>query len=337
VPAEAIEANAELVHRGMPLDQVLRGVRIGHAWLHHALMTALDAVPEAVRGQEAHRVGGLLFAYADTHASRMAEEYVAERDRWQGSTEVARRRIVADLLAGRRIDTEEAAGTLGYHLSGHHLAFIIWARDLSAPAEAIYRFATRLVSAAGCDGWLAVPAVLSELWVWASWAARPPPGIVTDLRGLVTPPAGIQVTAGPVASGPQGVRRSHLGAQEASRVARMGDAGSWLCDYAQVRAVSLLTADLEHARWYVREVLGALSGADDRIRELRETLREYLVSGRSLPGAGERLQLARNTVGYRVRRAEEILGRPLDEDGWEIRLALEIAAVLPAGPAEQGG
>jgi DNA-binding PucR family transcriptional regulator len=117
----------------------------------------------------------------------------------------------------------------------------------------------------------------------------------------------------------------------------MGDAGSWLCDYAQVRAVSLLTADLEHARWYVREVLGALSGADDRIRELRETLREYLVSGRSLPGAGERLQLARNTVGYRVRRAEEILGRPLDEDGWEIRLALEIAAVLPAGPAEQGG
>src|SRR5687767_10290469 len=93
VPVEAVEGNAELVRRGVPLDLVLRGVRIGHARMHERLMDVIGAEPEPARTVESRRVGELLFSYADVHASRMAEEYIAERDRWQASTEAARRRI----------------------------------------------------------------------------------------------------------------------------------------------------------------------------------------------------------------------------------------------------
>ena len=60
-----------------------------------------DAQPEPVRRAESPRVTDLLFAHADTHASRLAEEYLAERARWEAGREPERRRNVADLLAGR--------------------------------------------------------------------------------------------------------------------------------------------------------------------------------------------------------------------------------------------
>jgi len=258
VPAETIEGNAELARRGVPLEQVLRGVRDGHARLHQALMTALDAEPEMVRVREAHRVGDLLFAYADTHASRMAQEYVAERDRWQGSTQAARRRIAEDLLAGRPVDPGAAAQTLGYRLDRHHQAFVIWDSDPGTPAEVMHTLATQLASASRSAGWLAIPADRSELWLWTGWTGPPGPALVAGMRDLLAPPPGLQVAAGPVSDGRDGFRRSHRGAQEAARIARTAAVGSgWLWDYAQLRAVTLLTADVEHARWYDTALSGS--------------------------------------------------------------------------------
>ncbi|MBO2455221.1 helix-turn-helix domain-containing protein [Actinomadura barringtoniae] len=140
-------------------------------------------------------------------------------------------------------------------------------------------------------------------------------------------PDGLRVAVGPVAQGVPGFRRSHLGALEAQRLA----GGSPLSCFADVRVASLLTADAEQARWFAEETLGGLSGlagADDRVAELRETLRVYLACGRSPQVAAGLLHVARNTVTYRVKRAEELLGRPLSGDLLELRLALEIVRTL---------
>jgi hypothetical protein len=72
VAPEAVEGNSELVRRGIGLDRVLRGVRIGHARLHRELMAALQTQDEQVRQAETHRVTELLFTYADIQASRLA-------------------------------------------------------------------------------------------------------------------------------------------------------------------------------------------------------------------------------------------------------------------------
>lgn len=319
VPVEAVEGNAELVRRGVPLDLVLRGVRIGHACLHQRLMDAIDAEPEPVRLAESHRVSELLFSYADAHASRMAEEYIAERNRWQASTEAARRRIVDDILAGRRVEAETAERTLGYELHHHHLAFIVVADELDTPAEVLRRFAAEAARAFGGQGVLTVQAGPSAVWAWTAWLSG------ADACTDVAVPSGLRLAVGPVAHGMDGFRRSHLGAREAQDFL----AGTTrLCRHADIRVRSLLTADEERARWFAEDILGPLYSVDRRIAELRETLRVYLASGRSPQRAAEVLHVSRNTVGYRVKRAEELLGHPLPDDLVELRLALEIARTL---------
>ncbi|MET7332139.1 helix-turn-helix domain-containing protein [Nonomuraea sp. NPDC005650] len=320
VPMEAVEGNAELVRRGVPLDQVLRGVRIGHACLHQRLMDAIEAEPAPVRLAESHRVSELLFSYADAHASRMAEEYIAERDRWQASTEAARRRIVDDILGGRRVDPEAASRTLGYEVARHHLAFVVTADGLDTPAEVLRRFAAEVGRAAGGQGVLTVQAGPSDVW---AWTARPSPALpALEIRV----PEGLRLAVGPLAYGVAGFRRSHLGAREAQDF--LGGQ-TRLCRHADIRVRSLLAAGGERARWFAEETLGALLGGDRRTADLRETLRVYLAAGRSPQRAANLLHVSRNTVSYRIKRAEELLGHALPDDLLELRLALEIARTLP--------
>jgi DNA-binding PucR family transcriptional regulator len=60
---------------------------------------------------------------------------------------------------------------------------------------------------------------------------------------------------------------------------------------------------------------------------LRETLRLYLAGGRSRQQVAAAMYINRNTVAYRVQKASQLLGRPIEEDAFEVRLALEIARV----------
>lgn len=332
VPPEAFAGGAEFARRGIPLDRVLRGVRIGHAHLHQALMAIVDDQPEPVRRAEGHRVSDLLFAYADAHASRLAEGYLAERARWEAGREADRRRVVEELLAGGNVQVESASLTLGYELARYHQAFVVVAGDRHVIATDLQRCAEDVSRALGADGWLSLSVVTGEVWAWAGWRAQPAPGH-TDAVGQLRPPSGIRVAAGPVAFGPEGLRRSHLGAREADRVAALAGTG-WWSEYTDVRILSLATVDDEQARWYAEDVLGTLLADDERTRELRETLRVYLACERSPQAAGERLHVARNTVTYRIHKAEELLGRPIG-DPMELRLALEIARAL--GPEPKPG
>ncbi|MFE6359586.1 PucR family transcriptional regulator [Streptomyces sp. NPDC057806] len=330
VAPEAVAGNAELARRNIPLDRVLRGVRLGHAALHARLMEALDKEPEEIRARETHRISKLLFVYADVQASRLAGEYVAERDRWRRSTEAARRRTVDELLAGRPAGGAVAARTLGYELARHHVAFILTSGSQDTPDGELRQLAAELCRAAGAESLLAVTAGATELWAWACWPAEPAREALARLPALVPERRPLRAALGPVGYGAEGFRRSHRGAREAARVARLGRTG-WLCDYADISTAALLTADAEHARWFAARVLGALGADDPRVRELRETLRVYLAEGRSPQGAAERLFVARNTVTYRVRRAMELLGRPLEQDALELRMALEVARLLGPG------
>ncbi|MBL7501959.1 helix-turn-helix domain-containing protein [Frankia sp. CNm7] len=325
--AEAIVAGGEFARRGIPLDRVLRGVRIGHSRLHHELVAVIDFLPEPVRRAESHRVSDLLFAYADAHASRLAEEYIAERARWEAGREAERRRIVEALLAGKDLPGDTASATLGYELTRYHQAFVVTAGDRHAAVVDLQRCAEHLSHALAADGWISLSVVPGQVWAWAGWRAKPAPDYCDQARSL-RPPPGARVAAGLVAFGPEGLRRSHLEAREADRIATAARTG-WWCDYTEVRTLCLATADHEQARWYAEDVLGPLLADNERARELRETLRVYLACERSLRTAAEQLHLARNTVTYRIHKAEDLLGH-LIGDPMELRLALEIARVLDA-------
>jgi DNA-binding PucR family transcriptional regulator len=145
-------------------------------------------------------------------------------------------------------------------------------------------------------------------------------------------PDGLRIGAGPIAAGAAGFRRSLLGARAACQAACHEQDCRW-CDYQDASPVTLLTGDEQQARWFVDEVLGELGRDEPWHATLRETLRLYLARGRSRQQVAAAMYINRNTVAYRVQKASQLLGRPIDEDAFDLRLALEIARTTGGRPA----
>ena len=88
---EALEGDRDFARRGVSLDQVLRGIRLGHSLMAHGFLEAAAAlVEEQLRPAEMKRTSELLFEYIDDFASSMATEYLSERDRWVTSAAAER-------------------------------------------------------------------------------------------------------------------------------------------------------------------------------------------------------------------------------------------------------
>jgi DNA-binding PucR family transcriptional regulator len=100
--------------------------------------------------------------------------------------------------------------------------------------------------------------------------------------------------------------------------------------------VILLGNDAEATTDFVRRELGPLAEDSKTMAALRETVRCLLDNERAVAVTAKHLHIAKNTVVYRVKKAEQLLGRSLREDHLRLHLALYLAerlgsAVL-AGP-----
>ena len=69
---------------------------------------------------------------------------------------------------------------------------------------------------------------------------------------------------------------------------------------------------------------------------LRETLLVFLQSGGSYKTTAEKLILHKNTVQYRIRKAEESLGRAVGENRHDVELALRASHWLGASVLQPG-
>ncbi len=92
--------------------------------------------------------------------------------------------------------------------------------------------------------------------------------------------------------------------------------------FAEVAPLALMSGSIEFVRIWVIETLGPLADDDDHTATLRLTLRVFPAEGGSFKATAERLTLHKNTVQYRVRGAEESLGRPVGADRLQVELAL---------------
>lgn len=240
-----------------------------------------------------------------------------------GSSVDDRCRLLAQILDDCDTDCSEVERKLGLRLSDYHWAAVL----CSVPgggltAEDLVRFALTVGQTVGGARPLVAMNGASEVWMWTRWARPPASEAIAAVRDRLSAVDGLQVGVGPIASGAAGFRHSLLGARAAWRSA---DPSARWCTYEDVSAVSLLTKDDERTRWFLAEVLGELGGSGSRYATLRETLRLYLATGRSRQQVAAAMYINRNTVAYRVQKATELLGRPIGEDDFEVRLALEVA------------
>ena len=101
--------------------------------------------------------------------------------------------------------------------------------------------------------------------------------------------------------------------------------------------MALMAGSIDLLRAWVIETLGALAGDDDHNARLRATLGVFLQENGSYKATAERLTLHKNTIQYRIRRAEESLGCPVAEDRLHLELALLASEWLGQAVLRQAG
>lgn len=328
----AVAVAADFARRGVELQHALGGITLGHQFLSRTLLELVDRESPAAQRSGAYRtISDLLFRYHNIQLADVAEAYKAERVRWAASTAAARRATVISLLDESEADLSGVGQLLNYDVTGHHLALLAWTADShlgKVRPEQVHRFVGRLARRVGCTNPLIVPEDDTTLWAWIGRATAFSDDDLAHIRTSPDPEEGVLVALGDRARGLTGFRASHRTAAQTRRVVTLAATGGWLADYDTLGLVSLLTGDPDSASWFIARELGELAAADHKTADIRETVRVYLGTGGSLVAAARRLQVARNTIVYRLKRAEELRGRPVRDRVAELHAALELLHVL---------
>jgi DNA-binding PucR family transcriptional regulator len=323
---EVLAGPMEVVARGIGVEHVLRSIHVAHATAAGVLFDAAESlVPEPQRFSEMRRINVALFGIVDLLTERMADEYARAHEEWLTSSAALRAEIVEDLLEGTAVPMDRVTRILGYDLSRQHLAVVVWtvAAMPAEPAQ-LKAAATEVLSAAGCVSTLILPVGAHRVWAWGSRTSQPAESVVPT-----TPPArGVRVAIGLGGAGLEGFRNSHRQAADAARVGAISTRDAWSFSYADLDMVAMLSTDLHAARVFVARELGALAGDTESVATMRRTLKRYLDRDRSLATTAADLHIARNTVAYRVQRAEQLRGRPATERRLQLHAALTLVDEL---------
>lgn len=334
VAAELTQAVRDRVPDGISVELALRCARAAHAYLTEALFQFCETtLPPREQPAAMRTISAALFDGMETLAALVAEEFALERDRWFSGPAGERFALVNGILDGEPVEPAAAMRRLGYDLTLHHVALVL-SREAGGARE-LEGVALRLLEQAGCSSVLLLPAGSGRLWAWGGRTSNRP----TEFRRLDDPPVlppEVSVASGLPEDGVDGFRRSHAQALTAERVGRTAQPRPCrLYDYGALELMVLLGSDTTAAAEFVTRELGPLAADDKSMAALRDTVRCFLDQERSLAATAELLHIAKNTVVYRVQKAERLLGRSLREDRFRLHTALYLADQL--GPVVLAG
>ena len=333
-PTAALEYARRLAQRQVPLHALVRAYRVGHGRFLRWCLDEMDLQVDS--GSDALAITARLldvsFRYIDRVSERVIVAYQQERDRWLLSQTAARGARVRRLLDGPVPDSDAAEHAVGYPLRQHHLGVVSWVPEPTHGGEGLTRLdrlSVALGEALNCRGRpLFVPCDESVAWSWLPLGGHDHPAYDLLPKTVQEHDPTARVAVGEPGAGVAGFRQTHQQALRARDVANLARPGTRVTAFGEVGPVALLLPDLEATRSWVWSVLGQLAADDEHETRLRDTLRVFLAAGSSFAATAERLILHRNTVQYRVRKAEEAIGHPIQDHRADVELALRVCQVL---------
>jgi DNA-binding PucR family transcriptional regulator len=339
-PAAALEYARRLAQRGRPLTALLRAYRLGHTCFADWLLKELARQTNDAQMVTAVTLGmsEIVAGYIDQTSEEIVAAYTRERENWLRNRSAARAARIRDLLSGQRVNVSATEATLGYRLWQYHVGLVCWAGDATAAVDNI----TRLEHAIGhvaeklaCSGDpVFLPRDESSAWAWL------PLGIHDTFDAAVTSTAGvdgdIHFAFGGVAKDIAGFRLTHQQAVAAQAVAlAAGPPAPRSVAFGEVAPVAMMLGSTDLLRAWVLGTLAGLATDDEHHARLRDTLLVFLQTGGSYKATAERLTLHKNTVQYRIHKAEESLGRPVGENQHDVELALRASHWLGSSVLRQ--
>ncbi len=331
-PAASLEYARRRAQRGTPLTALLRAYRLGHTcfsdWLLKELAQQADDAQMITAATLA--MSRIVAGYVDQTSEEIVAAYTREREHWLRNRSAARAARIRDLLSGERVNVSATEAILGYRLRQYHVGLVCWAGDATAAVDNITRLEHAIshvaAKVAGSGDPVFVPRDESSAWGWLPLGIRDR----FDAAGAVT--AGVDgnlhFAFGDAARGIMGFRLTHQQALAAQAVALAAGPPPRVVTFGEVAPVAMMLGSADLLRAWVLATLGGLATDDEHHARLRDTLLVFLQSGGSYKATAEQMVLHKNTVQYRIRKAEESLGRPAAENRYDVELALQASRWL---------
>jgi hypothetical protein len=327
-PAAAVEYARRLAQHGVPLTALLRAYRVGHACFSEWLIIELarQSADAEMISATTLAMSKIVAGYIDQTSEEMVAAYTGERENWLRNRNAARTTRIRQLLSGEQVDLAAVEAILGYRLRQYHVGLVCWAGDGAASTDQITRLERAVGHVAAQSASAGDPFFLprdeSSAWAWL------PLGIRDTFVCAAASTAGldhdIHFAFGDAAKGAAGFCLSHQEAVAAQAVALARGPGTpRAVRFSEVAPVAMMLGASGLLRAWVLGTLAGLATDDEHHARLRDTLLVFLRTGGSYKTTAEQLMLHKNTVQYRIRKAEESLGRPVGGNRHNVELALQ--------------
>lgn len=325
----------ELAQRDVPEAALRRAYHVGS---NHLLAHVFDQVQEIdceshEMLQLYHHLASWLYRYVDEITRSVIAAYEEER---RSSYERAARTInsyVNRVLTGEELRSREFEEATGYDPEQFHVACRVWIAD---PTDSAVQTLSSLIEFIGVRlGVDREPLVMDTGRREADvWFGRGRNGCAVDadsIASIAGAARGARIAFGAPGEGTVGFRRSRAQAHQTARIVHVATtAESHVLSYTQegIPVFARLTDDLGATRSWVREVLGGLAEDSERAARQRDTVRVFLESASSYSDTAGRLRLHRNTIRYRLDKAEVELRRGVADTPLDTQLALALCRVF---------
>jgi DNA-binding PucR family transcriptional regulator len=331
-PPAALSFAGSVLHRGIDTGELIQAYRVGQnmAWSWWLARLADHVEDREVLIEALEISSGRMFTYVDAVLDEQGRLWEEERRRWLGRAVALRGEVVRRVLHGEPLAAEEVAHALDYRIDRPLLAAILWDDSTVATGEGtmdrLEKVADAMALAVGADHALLVPAGSATLWAWFPGEHVQSPSLDALAQAACERLREGQGTAlGLPGTGLEGFRSSHRQARRAKRLAELAHTPAGLIRFDEVEALCLINEDVELVSDFISRKLGGLAAGDAVTKRVRETVLVWLQEGGNARRTAERLGAHKNTVHYRVQRAEEVLGHPLSQDRLGLELALTVA------------
>lgn len=327
-PPAAIGLARTFAQRGYDVGVLLRLYRIGQRLFWARLMEIIgEQTPDPdLRMAVLQFLWDRMSRVLEQNIDLLVEAHTEESEQRMRGALLRRAETVQAILRGEPVDIDVASGQLGHNLRRFQTALVLWADESADPVDPSGMLESLAGEAAAIVGALRPLTVQSSsrvVWAWLATGRRPVVERIADLPMSQRAPL-MRIAVGEPATGLRGFRDSHREALRAQAVVVDAALARGVTFYRDVEVVSCLSADAEAMRALVARELGGLAQPGAAAARLRETVLAYLSVGGSSRAAAARLRLHKNTVLYRLKQAEELLGHPVDDR----RLPLELALLL---------
>ncbi|MGW1917642.1 PucR family transcriptional regulator [Streptomyces sp. NPDC002076] len=333
-PAAALEYARRLAQRGISLSAMVRAYRIGHwRFLQWCLgeLNRQDADPDLATATN-RRMLQVSFGYIDRVTEHVIVVYQRERDHWLLSQTAARAARVRDILTEKDIDLNWAEPALGYRILQHHLGLVAWLPTPKGEGEGLAvldRIINKIARKLDCPARpLFVPRDAMVSWAWLPLGSHSDVSWKKLSNVVEHSNPSVHMSAGCVGYGIEGFRSTHRQAMRTQELAAAANPAPQFTEFSAVAPIALMATNIDDMRAWVWGILGPLAVDDENSARLRETAQFFLDTNCSYTATASAQILHKNTVQYRIRKAEELMGRPVQKGHADLEVALRAVQYL---------